>query len=169
MAPTNYVMNPIQYGKPAPSEPSVGILANSFGAPSSRMIPTEDLLMLRTTTLSKCGRVPTRVREDELRAADKKARDDAKDLPRGSSKETPVTQWLHRSRKACTPVSTITNQRIADRSILLLDPFTAVKNDQFFWIPGNTDLQMRDGFKQCDRKSYISGTNPMPVDDVREN
>lgn len=157
MLPGNYVMDTISSNLQAPIDASFGILANSFGRPASNLISTEDDLMNRTTVLSRCGRIPARVHAAEVEAslnAPSSAR-------RGKEQQgqTPLTEYLTRARKACSPVPTITNDRIADPSILLRDPFTAVHQPQFYHRPTDIGLEMRDAFRKCERgtpKQYDS-------------
>jgi len=149
MMPGNYFVDRIPYAHEEHTDASYGILADAFGKPKPSMIAAEDDLMLRTTVLSKCGRVPNRVREVEMRA---KMNARQEPLPRAAgNKGTPLTEYMHRSCKACMPVPTITNDRIADPSILLRDPLTAVAHMHFYNVPSDTNFEARDAFKRCER------------------
>lgn len=161
LKPGKYFMDRLPYSREQHLDPSYGLLADAFGHPKPTMIAAEDDLMLRTTSLSKCGRIPSRVKEAEMKA---KMSAHQKPLPRAEvDKGTPMTQYLHRQHKACRPAYTITNDRIADPSILLRDPKTAVINPYYYWRPSDVSLEMRDEFKRCDRSKVhsISGDHDL--------
>lgn len=147
--PGSYVLDRVPYRLDAHVDPERGLLADAFGGPGARDIPTEDALMRRLTPVSKCGQVPQRVQEAELRASMKAA---SEQRPvRVVAKGTPSTEYLHRARKACTRTPTITNDRIADPSILLRDPHTATNMRAFYERPVDVGMNMRDAFVRCDR------------------
>lgn len=155
MLPGNYVMNTISNSRPVPIDASFGILANSFGAPAPSLISAEDDLMNRTIVLSRCGRVPARVHAAEVEASLNAQHSTSSSARRSTDQQgaTPLTEYLTRSRKACSPVPTITNDRIADPSILLRDPHTAVLQPQFYHRPTDIGLEMRDAFRKCERST----------------
>lgn len=161
MSPGLYTTNSLQFARSPPMDPSIGIMGSVYGGVPVDRIAMEDQLMLRTTVVSKCGRVSEKVANDEAMWAAARAADEKPLPPAGdNSIQTPLTQWLHRTKKACTPESTITNDRIADRSLLLHDPFTSVRLDQFYAIPVNSSQQMRDSFVQCRREGPSSSLMP---------
>ncbi|KAJ1631359.1 ribonucleotide reductase [Pavlovales sp. CCMP2436] len=118
----NYSMDRINYSHERHIDAQFGQLANAFGTPGPSMIASEDDLMLRTVVLSKCGRISDRVREAEVRDAMRV--EEPMLIP--TQRETPLTSYLNHSRKACTAVDSIANDRISDPSILLRDPHSAV-------------------------------------------
>lgn len=149
--PGSYVLDRVPYRLDAHVDPERGLLADAFGGPSARNIPTEDALMQRLTPISKCGQVPQRVQEAELRASMKAA---SEQTPvRVVAKGTPSTEYMHRARKACTRTSTITSDRIADPSILFHDPLLATNSREFYARPVDVGMNMRDAFTRCDRKA----------------
>lgn len=151
--PGSYVMNPISNSRPTPIDASFGILANAFGSPAPSLIGVEDDLMNRTTVLSRCGRVPARVHAAEVEASLNAPQASSSQRGKDQRGATPITEYLTRSRKACSSVSAITNDRITDPSILLRDPHTAVLQPQFYHRPADIGLEMRDAFRKCERST----------------
>lgn len=148
--PGSYVLDRVPYRLDAHVDPERGLLADAFGGPGARNIPTEDALMQRLTPISKCGQVPQRVQEADLRAAMRTASEQQTPV-RVVATGTPITEYMHRARKACTRTPTITNERIADPSILLRDPQIATGMCEFYARPVDVSMNMRDAFVQCSR------------------
>ena len=149
--PGAYVLDRVPYRLDAHVDPERGLLADAFGGPDARHIATEDALMRRLTPVSKCGQVSQRVQEAELRASMQ-----PQPPVRVVAKGTPSTEYMHRARKACTRTPTITNDRIADPTILLRDPHTATNMCAFYTRPVDVGMNRRAAFVRCDR----SGSAP---------
>lgn len=150
MGASKYMLDRAPFGREMHVDPSMGFLADSFGAPKDSMIDAESELTLRDTSLSKCGQSNARRASAAETHQALQARQEP--LPRAEGAAmTPQTMYMHRLRKGCQPVYGITHDRIADPSILPQDPFASVRDDYYYWIPQDTDLLQKDLYQPCMR------------------
>jgi hypothetical protein len=101
IAPSKYVLSGLPNMRKKHTDGSMGIMADSFGAPAPELLGVEDALMLRTTVISKCGRTERVLTPQELHKLRK-----IEPLPPApaDNEAVPRTQYLHRVHRACQPI-----------------------------------------------------------------